>query len=242
MIELQAPGWWEDVPILLGETLHLREVEAGDVAPLFELLTDPQVTLYISSPPPSATAFEGFIQWAHRQRAVGNCVCLAIVPNGLTQAIGLFQVRALEPTFKIAEWGFAMGSAFWSTGLFEEAAVLVAQFAIRTIGVHRLEARAVVENARGNRALEKIGARGEAVLRKAFNHDYAQFLWAIVAEEWTPPQRRIRTVFDAMHLKRQIERTIALQSLARPGPRPRFGLPSPFPFFLTDSTDPPAGS
>jgi RimJ/RimL family protein N-acetyltransferase len=67
---------------------------------LFELLTDPQVSQYISQPPSSAAGFEGFIEWAHRQREAGTCVCFGVVPHGLEHAIGLFQVRALDSTFQ----------------------------------------------------------------------------------------------------------------------------------------------
>jgi RimJ/RimL family protein N-acetyltransferase len=238
MFELQEPDWWRHVPVLTGPAIQLREVEADDVDSLFELLTDPQVNRYISPPPPTPGAFEGFIDWAHRQREAGQCICFAVVPNGLKQAIGLFQLRSLDPGFQIAEWGFAMDASFWSTGLFEEAALLVADFAFRTIGVHRLEARAVVENNRGNRALEKLGAKGEAVLRRAFNREYTQFMWAIVAEDWTPPKRKPRTPFDAARLKAQIARAIAEQPLPS---KPRGASTArPFPFFLTDSSnDPP---
>lgn len=239
MFNLEAPDWWVQLPVLSGLTLELREVEAQDVEALFELLTDPQVGQYISPPPPSIAAFEGFIEWAHRQREAGSCVCFAVVPHGLYHAIGLFQMRALDSTFQIAEWGFAMGAAFWSTGLFEEAAVLVVQFALETMGVHRLEARSVVQNGRGNGALQKLGAKGEAVLRKAFKRE-SQFLWAIVADEWKAPPCTPRTPFDAAKLKLQIERAIAQQ------PRPAVKKRSccrparPFPFFLTDpSEDPP---
>jgi ribosomal-protein-alanine N-acetyltransferase len=239
MIELQEPEWWQQLPALIGPMLHLREVEADDVESLFELLTDPRVSQYISPPPASIRAFEGFIEWAHRRRESGTCVCFAVVPNGLKRAIGLFQLRSLEPKFRIAEWGFAMGAAFWSTGLFEEAAVLVAEFAFRTIGVHRLEARAVVDNSRGNRALEKLGAKGEAVLRKAFNREYTQFMWAIVADEWSAPPAKSRNPFDAAKVRAQIERAVARHSsAANTGPRASFS--QPFPFFLTDSSaDPP---
>jgi RimJ/RimL family protein N-acetyltransferase len=239
MIELQPPDWWHQLPALSTATLQLREVDECDVDALFELLTEPQVSRYISPPPPSPAAFEGFIRWAHRQRRDGNCVCFALVPNGLEQAVGLFQLRALEPTFKIAEWGFAMGSAFWSTGIFQEAATLIIEFAFREMGVHRLEARAVDQNGRGNRALEKLGARGEAVLRNAFGRDYTQFLWAILAEEWRPPVAPTRTPFDAAKVKRQIAQAIAN---TRVHPAPRGGKPStedPFPFFLTDPDTPP---
>ncbi len=229
MIELQAPDWWKEVPVLKGPGLRLREVRLEDVDALFELLTDPTVSRYISPPPPSAAAFEGFITWAHRQRRAGNCICYAIVPDGLTHAVGLFQIRRLDPDFKIAEWGFALGASFWGTGIFQEAATLVAEFVFREIGVHRLEARAVTANGRGNRVLERMGARGEAVLNKAFGGEHAQFLWAILAEEWlqqTPPKP---TPFDAARVKRQIERAVA--ATQRQAQKRRPGA-QPFPFFL----------
>lgn len=240
MFNLEAPDWWVQLPVLSGPTLELREVEAQDVEALFELLTDPQVKQYISPPPRSIAAFEGFIDWAHRQREAGSCVCFAVVPHGLYHAIGLFQVRALDSTFQIAEWGFAMGAAFWSTGLFEEAAGLVVQFAFETMGVHRLEARAVVQNGRGNGALQKLGAKGEAVLRKAFNREYPQFLWSIIADEWKAPPSTPRTPFDAAQLKLKIERAIAEQPRPAARRRSRRRPARPFPFFLTDpSEDPP---
>jgi [ribosomal protein S5]-alanine N-acetyltransferase len=239
MIDLDAPEWWLELPVLTGQSLYLREVEAGDVDTLFELLTDPLVSRYISPPPPTLAAFAGFIEWAHRQREAGSCVCFAVVPSGLDQAIGLFQVRALEPAFRTAEWGFALGAAFWSTGLFQEAAALVAEFAFGTIGVHRLEGRAVVGNGRGNRALEKLGAKGEAVLRKAFKGADSQFLWGIVAEEWTTPKAAPRTVFDAAKIKRQIARAIAQYSCPGRSVGSRVQPDRPFPFFLTKASDEP---
>jgi RimJ/RimL family protein N-acetyltransferase len=234
VIELQAPYWWQDLPILQGHSVRLREVAPEDVEALFELLTDPIVSRYISPPPPSATAFEGFITWAHRQRLAGDCVCFAIVPEGLNQAVGLFQVRRLDPEFKIAEWGFVMGAAFWGTGLFQESANLVADFAFKEIGVHRLEARAVTENARGNRVLEKLGARGEAVLHKAFGRTHTQFLWAILAEEWRPDFTPQPAVFDATKVRLQIQKAVA----AAPMQMPKRRSPAdPFPFFLIGGSD-----
>ena len=60
-------------------------------------------------------------------------------------------------------------------------------FAVDTVGVHRLEARAAVANGRGNGALRKIGAVQEGILRRSFlrngvHHD--QVLWGIVADDW----------------------------------------------------------
>jgi ribosomal-protein-alanine N-acetyltransferase len=239
MIELQVPAWWEEVPVLTGPTVELREVAFSDVSTLLDLLGDPQVTQYISAPPPTLADFHGFILWAHRQREAGSAVCLAVVPKGLQHAIGLFQVRALEPGFKTAEWGFALGAAFWSTGIFLEAATLVADFAFSTIRVHRLEARAVVENARGNRALEKVGACGEALLRNSFNRKHSQFMWSLFAEEWQRPRLAERTAFDAARLRREIAGHVARYARTLADTHRRAATAELFPFFLTESRSKP---
>jgi ribosomal-protein-alanine N-acetyltransferase len=106
---------------------------------------------------------------------------------GFDRAIGIFQVRQTESHFATAEWGFAIGSPFWGTGVFQEGAQLVLEFVFETLAVHRLEARAAAKNGRGNGALQKVGAVQEAILRKSFhrNGNYLdQLLWAIVATDY----------------------------------------------------------
>ena len=104
-------------------------------------------------------------------------------------------VRQLEPGFGTAEWGFAIGSAFWGTGVFQEGAALVLEFAFETIGAHRLEARAAVQNGRGNGALLKLGAVQEGILRKSFLRNgtyHDQVLYAIVEDDWRAIQNEDR--------------------------------------------------
>jgi len=175
--------WRQSLPVLTSGNVTLRELELGDAPSLLAMLTTEEVTRFISPPPSTIDGFERFITFTHRQRAAGQCFCFAIVPKGMSVAVGLFQVRSLEPGFSTAEWGFALGSPFWGTGLFVEGAKLVVDFAFETIGVHRLEARASVQNGRGNGALRKLGAVQEGVLRRSFlrNGQYHdQALWSIL--------------------------------------------------------------
>jgi RimJ/RimL family protein N-acetyltransferase len=179
--------WKRGVPALEGDGFTLRELRIGDAASLLALLTSDEVTRFISPPPTTLDGFERFIQWAQNERAAGRYLCLAVVPEGYDTAVGLFQVRQLDPTFGTAEWGFALGSAFWGSGLFVAGAELVIDFAFDMMGVHRLEARAAVQNGRGNGALRKIGAVQEGVLRKSFLRGgkyLDQALWAILSDDW----------------------------------------------------------
>ena len=126
------------------------------------------MTRLISPPPPTVDGFEKFIAWTNRQRAAGKSIAYGITLKGSDTVVGLFQVRSLKAGFDIAEWGFALGSDFWGTGIFMDGAQLVLDFAFDVLGVHRLEARAAVKNGRGNGALQKLGAVQEAVLRRSF--------------------------------------------------------------------------
>jgi RimJ/RimL family protein N-acetyltransferase len=187
----RLPDWRTGLPTLTGSLITLRELRASDAGALFASLTTDEVTRFISPPPASVEGFERFIAWTHRQRAAGQYVCFAVVPRGSDMAIGLFQVRSLEPDFGSAEWGFAIAAEFWGSGVFLDGAKLVVQFAFETIGSHRLEARAAVSNGRGNGAIRKVGATRECVLRKSFlrNGEYLdQALWTILAEDWRDVQ------------------------------------------------------
>jgi ribosomal-protein-alanine N-acetyltransferase len=178
-----STNWRASLPVLQATGVTLRELRLSDAASLLAVLTTEEVTRFISPPPTTIAGFERFIEWTHRERAAGNYVCFGIVPAGYDQAIGLFQVRQLSASFEIAEWGFAMGSGFWGSGLFVEGARAVIAFAFDTIGVKRLEARSCLENGRGNGALQKIGATREGILRKSFLRNgvyHDQALWSIV--------------------------------------------------------------
>lgn len=182
-----TPHWRNQLPTLFGDRIVLRQLRPSDAAALFALVASPDVSRFISTPPADEVAFERFIARTHLQQANGALACFAVTLKGQDTAIGLFQLRSLEPHFRTAEWGFALGSAFWGTGLFQEAAELVLEFAFSTVGVHRLEARAAAKNGRGNRALQKMGAVAEGVLRQAFlcGGEYVdQVVYGMVESEW----------------------------------------------------------
>jgi ribosomal-protein-alanine N-acetyltransferase len=182
-----ATDWRTSLPVLTGTGVSLRELRMADAPALLELLSSAEVARFISPPPTTVEGFERFITWARSEQHAGRYLCFAVVPEGMDSAVGIFQVRQLEPTFETAEWGFALGRAFWGSGVFSTAARLVLGFTFDTVGVHRLEARAVVANGRGNGALAKLGAVKEGVLRRSFlrGGDYFdQALWSIVRDDW----------------------------------------------------------
>lgn len=192
-----GPGWWSGLPTLSDDLVTLRELRVSDAPALFTMLSTEEVGRYMSPPPTDIAGFERFIGWARSERAAGRYMCYAVVPKGYDVAVGTFQVHQLDPSFSIGEWGAALGSPFWGTGVFEAAARLMIDFLFEDVGVRRLEARAAVQNGRANGAARKIGAVPEGVARQGMQcrgqyHD--QLMWSILAEDWRQSKIEYRPV------------------------------------------------
>jgi RimJ/RimL family protein N-acetyltransferase len=180
--------WRHGLPELRGARVTLRELRADDGAALLPLITAPEVTRFMSPTPELPDWFTSFVASTSRERKAGRYAGFAIVPHDHDHAVGLVQIRQLAPGFSTAEWGIALGSAWWGKGFFEDTGRLILRFAFETLGVHRLEARVAQQNARGNAAVSKLGAVAEGQLRRALRtadgqyHD--QILWSWLVEEW----------------------------------------------------------
>jgi RimJ/RimL family protein N-acetyltransferase len=185
-----APG----VPTLQSPRVTLRGLHTGDAETLCALLTTAAVGQFILPPPDSVERFERFIQWTQHQHEGGRQICFGIVPAGHDTAVGLVQVRREFPEDPTAEWGIALSERFWGTGLFLASADLLLTFVFESLRIHRLEALTMVDNARANGAMQKLGAVQEGRLRQGFHRNgehFDQYLWSILADEWrtAPPQR-----------------------------------------------------
>ena len=184
--------WWAELSPLASREVTLRALQPADAGSLVTMFGSPAVEEYLSPGPATLDEARGFIHWTRRARQVGRYICFGIVPNGLSEVVGLFQIWPLEPSFRTAEWGFALAHPFWGTGLFVESARLVADFAFQTLGTARIEGRSAAENGRGNAALRKLGAEPEGLLRKCFEctggivRDH--ILWSLLDDDW----RRVR--------------------------------------------------
>jgi [ribosomal protein S5]-alanine N-acetyltransferase len=225
--------WTDRVPLLHGDLTTIREVDASDVHTLFTLFSDPAVTAYMAPPPPTLAKFAGFVEWSHQQRAQGRGVCFGIVPDGMTAAVGILQVR-LDPAFAEAEWGFVLSAHFWSTGVFADSANVVVDFAFTTLHVEHLEARIALRNRRAHAALQKFGARFESTRAvpspQGFPRD-PESVWTLREPEWRnrprvprpsthDTARRIRTAIEAAESElRRIDATETVE---------------PYPLFLFD--------
>lgn len=180
--------WRERLPVLRSDAVTLRELQCSDAAALQSHMNDPAVLEYVSPPPTSLAGLERFIAWSHDARRAGQHVTYGVVPAPQSEVVGLVQIWPVEPDFSTAEWGFVIGASCWGKGVFNAAATLLLRFAFDTLGVVRLEARAVGADDRVNRVLRHLGATREGTLRHGFRTGVAvmdHVMWSILASEWS---------------------------------------------------------
>jgi ribosomal-protein-alanine N-acetyltransferase len=226
--------WTERLPRLHGDLTMLREVAAADVYTLFTLFRDPAVTAYMAPPPPTVAKFAGFVEWSQRERAQGHGICFGIVPDGMTAAVGILQVRCLDSTSSDAEWGFVLSAHFWSTGVFSDAANALVDFAFTTMHIKRLEARIALRNQRAQAAMQKLGARFEATLPATSPTGIPrdpETMWTLREDEWRNRVRssRVPTADARQRIRTAVE---AAESALQRDEVP--GIVEPYPLFLFD--------
>jgi RimJ/RimL family protein N-acetyltransferase len=181
------PAWRAALPVLSGRLVVLREPTTQDLGPLVDLLSIADATRFGLDEPVSDVAVQELIDRFARERATGLAVTYAITATAARTIVGLAQVRQLDPSFEAAEWECTVAASSRGSGIFLDAARLIGSFAFGTLGTHRLEARVLSQNGRGNGALRKLGAVQEGVLRRSIRRggEYLdQVLWSMLREDW----------------------------------------------------------
>jgi len=184
---IASTNWRADLPVLTGRSVLLREPTALDLGPLVDLLSLGDATRFGLDEPPSELAVQQLIDRAIRDRANGQAFTFVVVLAAARTVVGLLQVRQLDPGFEAAEWECTVVPSVRGSGIFIEAARLAGSFLFGSVGSHRLEARVLLQNGRGNGALRKLGAVQEGILRRSARRggEYVdQVLWSMLKEDW----------------------------------------------------------
>jgi RimJ/RimL family protein N-acetyltransferase len=174
---------------LKGRLVELRPLEHASLDELFHVGLDPEIWRLTSVNYSDPAIFYPNFTAALRDREHGLVypflVCLA---HG-GRVIGTTRLLDILPRDKKLEIGVTwIASEFWGSGVNIECKQLLLEHCFDVLDVNRVQFRAKADNARSRRALEKIGATFEGVLRQdkiepnGNTRDTA--IYSIVREEW----------------------------------------------------------
>ena len=184
---LTSPNWRSQLPTLTARLVTLREPASSDLRPLMDLLLLADASRFGIDEPVSEVAVQQLLDRIARQRESGVAFTFLVTISSSRAIVGLVQARQIDLSWESAEWECTLAPSWRGTGAFLETARLVGSFAFGTVGVHRLEARVLLQNGRANGALRKLGAVQEGVLRESVRRGAAyldQVLWSVLKEDW----------------------------------------------------------
>jgi aminoglycoside 6'-N-acetyltransferase len=146
-----------DAPILRGERVTLRPIEAGDVDRLAEILAEPEVVRW----------------WGDEDPAVGAAKLLDatdevgfVIEVGGEIAGSVQYYEETDPMYRHAGMDIFLAAAHQNRALGSETLRLLARHLFEERGHHRLIIDPAVANERAIRAYERVGFRPVGVMRR----------------------------------------------------------------------------
>jgi RimJ/RimL family protein N-acetyltransferase len=182
---------------LTGRHVRLEPITAAHAASLLRHGGDAEIWQYTSYGRPDPQ--DGFRAWFERvaqQHALGNMLGFVIVDLALGDAVGgTTYLDISKPDHRLEIGNTWLGRAQWRTPVNTECKLLLLRHAFETLGANRVQLKTDLRNLRSQRAIERLGAVREGVLRKyqvmgdGFVRDTV--MYSITAPEWPAVQARL---------------------------------------------------
>jgi RimJ/RimL family protein N-acetyltransferase len=158
------------LPTLTADSVHLRWIEDGDAAALFEIFSDPLVTRYWSSPAwTSLSQAEELIADVRACFTRGDLLQWGIARTDDNRLIGTCTLAHVDHTHHRAELGFALARAHWGHGLATASVRRLLTYGFDALDLHRVEADVDPRNLPSIALLERIGFQREGRLRERWH-------------------------------------------------------------------------
>ncbi len=135
-------------------------------------------------------------QWIEEALARPDHVPYVIVETGKNMVVGSTRYLNIRPEHRSVEIGWTwLGRDWQRTGVNTEVKLLLLSHALERLGCLRVEFKTDARNLRSQRALERIGATREGVLRKHMivQGDYARdsVFFSVIDSDWPGVKERL---------------------------------------------------
>jgi N-acetyltransferase len=150
---------------LAGETVRLEPLTL-DHAPRLFRSTDPAIFEWFVDWPRDAT-FESYVEWERHALERPASLFFAIVLRAGDEPVGATGYLDVRPEHRALEIGRTWIARRWQgTRVNPESKLLLLRHAFGALGAVRVQLKTDLRNLHSQRALDKLGARREGVLRK----------------------------------------------------------------------------
>ncbi len=187
----------EGIIILKGKSIALIPVEEKYLDELLSFSANPVIWEHL---PKEIFSPEELLQWYQQTRedeATGKAIPFLIQDIQTLEIMGSTRILDLDTANRKAEIGWTwINPKYFGTKINTEAKLLLLNYAFTVLRLNRIQFRADERNIRSRRAILKLGATFEAVLRNFKQRRDGSvgnaFLYSILSSEWELIEKRLR--------------------------------------------------
>lgn len=195
---MNAAPWIEPV-VLEGRFVRLEPLEVHHAEGLLAA-ADPDTFCYFLAVQPRGSGVDAFRDYVERMRSEPRVVPFAIIAREAETPVGCTTYMDIRAEHRALEIGMTWIGKLWQGGRINpEAKLLLLRHAF-ALGAKRVQLKTDSRNLQSQRAIAKLGARQEGILRNyAIAPDTVvtdRVMFSIVPSEWPEIERRLLERLD----------------------------------------------
>lgn len=186
---------------LVGRHVRLEPLTRHHLPALTEVGLDPDLWRWTSSRVRTPDDMAAYVDRALEERLKGSALPFAIIDLASGRVVGSTRFAAIEPAHRRLEIGWTWLARPWQrTALNTEAKYLMLRHAFERLECGRVELKTDALNERSRRAIRRLGAVEEGILRRHMVTEGGRVrdtvYYSIVADEWPGVKARLEAMLD----------------------------------------------
>lgn len=184
---------------LEGEVVRLVPLTRAHVDPLCEVALDAALWRWTSDLVKTREDLVAYVEAALDAHSAGTCLPFATVETSSGRVVGSTRFGAIDLRNRRAEIGWTFVAPRWQrTAVNTEAKFLMLRWAFEEQGMVRVELKTDALNLASRRAIERLGATQEGILRKHMQCYGGRVrdtvYYSIVDDEWPSRRRALKSM------------------------------------------------
>ena len=179
---------WRDAPTLIGRHVTLRPLTLDDRDPLLAAMADGDLARLFYTFVPTPETIDAWLAKLMQERDAGRAMPFAVLAaDGRVAGTTRF-MRMSESDRRVEIGGTLYAGSVQRTGLNTEAKRMLLGHAFDVLGCHCVQIRTGWHNRTSRKAIERLGAKFDGVLRNhklmPDGHFRDTVVYSIITEEW----------------------------------------------------------
>lgn len=181
---------------LQNHIVTLKPMEIEDVEGIFTAACYKEIWTHMSIAVQSKEDIMNYVQDALRAKRAGSEFPFVIIDSTTNQIIGSTKLMDIHKNHKRGEIGFTwLTPSYWRTAVNTNCKYLLLTYCFEVLGWQRVQIKTDHENFRSQKAIERIGATKEGILRhhmiRKDGSTRHTVMYSITIEEWPGVKKHI---------------------------------------------------